>query len=334
MTRPTDEVRGAVRASLAAQPQPASPVALVGCSGGADSLALAAGAAQAGRQVGWSVAALVVDHGLQPDSAAVAERAAAHCRELGLEPVLVRAVDVPDSDQGPEAAARTARYQAFAAAADELGASALLLAHTLDDQAESVLLGLARGSGSRSLAGMARARPLSPGSPVQLLRPMLAITRETVLAACKAWGLNPWEDPHNADPAYTRVRVRRTALPALAEALGPGVPQALARSADLLRDDDAALTAWAQQVADQIAGASDGALTCRDLATHPAAIRRRVLRQAAHRGGVPTAALTAVHLRALDDLVGRGRPGAAVRLPGGVEAVVRCGRLEFARRQE
>lgn len=327
MTRPTDAIRGAVRASLAgvADPGP-QPLAIVACSGGADSLALAAGTAQAVAAVGWRAAAVVVDHQLQAGSAAVAARAAQQCRDLGLYPVLVEAVDVV-ANGGPEAAARAARYAALARVAEALPARAVLLAHTLDDQAETVLLGLARGSGARSLQGMP-ARCVVPGAPTaELLRPLLGITREVTQRACAAWQLQPWHDPHNRDPRYARVRVRADALPALSAALGPGVPQALARTADLLRDDEELLSA----LAGQLLASLPLPLRCVDLAAQPPSLRRRVLRQLALQRGCPPAAVTASHIYALDAAVIAGRGGAEVRLPGGVTAVTRYGRLDFVK---
>jgi len=339
MTRPTDAVRSAVRAALrAAPPDPpgdGAPLALVACSGGADSLALAAGASQAARSARWRAGAVIVDHQLQQGSAEVCGATAATCRGLGLDPVVVLAVDVARAG-GPEAAARRARYDAFARAASATGAAAVMVAHSLDDQAETVLLGLARGSGARSLAGMPAQAPL-PGAAAWLLRPLLGLTREQLEAACREFGLRPWQDPHNSDPRFTRARVRHRLLPALAEALGPGVPQALARTAILLRDDDEALTAAAEAVLGSMLAESpgSGSFRCRDLAAHPAAIRRRVLLRLAVMAGAPAASITAQHLFALDDLAtGRAASTAAVALPGCVNARVDCGRLVLARRQE
>jgi tRNA(Ile)-lysidine synthase len=143
------DLRRAVRAAL-----PAEGLVLVALSGGPDSLALAAATAfeAAGR-----AGAVIVDHGLQAGSAAIAEAAAEQARSLQLDPVIVVAVTV-GADGGPEAAARAARYRALSEAAASLGASAVLLGHTLDDQAETVLLGLARGSGATSLQGMRACR--------------------------------------------------------------------------------------------------------------------------------------------------------------------------------
>lgn len=260
------QVRRAVRRSLASlHPQdlagthaPTARLALVGLSGGADSLALAAALAAEAGAAGWRAGALVVDHALQEGSAATAERAAEQARALGLDPVVVRRVAVR-SGSGPEAAAREARYAAFEEVAAELGAAAILTAHTRDDQAEQVLLALARGSGTRSIAGIPPIRTLSDTCVLQ--RPLLAaepgVTRATTVAACAELGLAPWSDPHNADPTYARVRVRERALPALARELGPGVTAGLARSADLAREDAEALDAWAESAVAELAGLAE-----------------------------------------------------------------------------
>lgn len=223
-----------------------SPLVLVGLSGGADSLALAAAAAFEAPRGRVRAGAVVVDHGLQPGSAEVAARAARQARALGLDPVLVRRVAVP-AGGGPEGAAREARYGAFARAVRETGAAAILTAHTRDDQAEQVLLALARGSGTRSLAGIPPERELAAGAAI--LRPFLApapgITRAITAAACDEQGLDAWRDPHNGDHAFARVRVRERALPTLERELGPGIAAALARTADLAREDADALDAAA-----------------------------------------------------------------------------------------
>jgi tRNA(Ile)-lysidine synthase len=205
-------VRVAVRAVLSTL-EPGARV-LVACSGGADSLALAEAVAFEAPKLAVAAGAVVVDHGLQDGSAAVAARAAAQCRRLGLDPVEVVAVQVEDGRAGPEAAARAARYAALEAAAERLGAELVLLGHTRDDQAEGVLLGLARGSGARSLSGM-------PARRGRYARPLLGLSRSQPAAAAAASGLRPWEDPHNADPAYARVRAR-SLLAALEAELGPG----------------------------------------------------------------------------------------------------------------
>jgi tRNA(Ile)-lysidine synthase len=245
---------------------------LVALSGGPDSLALAAATAFVGPRLGIRAGAVIVDHQLQSGSDAVAERAAAQAAALGLAPVRVVRVTVGDSG-GPEASARAARYDGLASVAAEVGAVAVLLGHTLDDQAETVLLGLARGSGSGSLQGMA---------PVAGLyrRPLLGIPRSTTVQACADAGLEPWNDPHNDDRRYARVRVRTNVLPALEAELGPGVAEALARTADQLREDEEAFATMIEEVAEELAEFVDGgiALPVAALAANPAAVRQRLIR--------------------------------------------------------
>ena len=198
------DVRRAVRASLAALAPASSttaPLVLVALSGGPDSLALAAATAFEAPRAGLRAGAVIVDHGLQPGSADAAAAAAAQAQHLGLDPVRIERV-VVGTEGGPEAAARAARYAALTRVADETGAVAVLLGHTLDDQAETVLLGLARGSGAASLTGMSRVAGL-------YRRPLLGIRRSTTVQCCADSGLEPWLDPQNDDGAFARVRVRR-----------------------------------------------------------------------------------------------------------------------------
>ncbi len=164
------------------------PLVLVACSGGPDSLALACIAAHFARRSDVRVGAVVVDHGLQADSAEVAASTAETLTNLGLHPVLTERVQVPQGSMGPEMAARTARYGAFERAVQHTGARAVLLGHTLDDQAETVLLGLGRGSGTRSLAGMP---PVRIENGVTYLRPFLALRRADMLNICEAEGVAP-----------------------------------------------------------------------------------------------------------------------------------------------
>jgi tRNA(Ile)-lysidine synthase len=310
------QLRGAVRPFLTDSVQPV----LVACSGGADSLALAAAVAFEAPRAGALAGAVTIDHGLQPGSAERAERTAGVLRSLGLDPVRVVRVDVGDAG-GPEAAARTARYAALAAAAREHGAC-IALGHTLDDQAETVLLGLGRGSGPRSVAGMVEHR--SAGG-VDWWRPLLGIRRRTTRAACAAQELPVWDDPWNADPAYTRVRLRTEVLPLLEEVLGGGVAPALARTAAQVREDLDALDALA---AAELArwGAE---LPAVEVSALPAALRRRVLRGWLLAGGVPD--LQAVHLAAVDALTTRWRGQGRVDLPGGAGVVRTSGRLVLLR---
>ncbi|MFD6097896.1 tRNA lysidine(34) synthetase TilS [Nocardiopsis flavescens] len=312
-------VRSAVRRALA--PLPADTTVLVACSGGADSLALAGAAAFEAPRLGLRAGAVTVDHGLQEGSAERAEKVAAVLAGLGLDPVSVRAVEVSGTG-GPEGAARTARRAALAGAAAEHAPAAVLLGHTLDDQAETVLLGLARGSGARSLSGMA---PSSGG----LLRPLLDLDRATVRAACAAMGLTPWEDPHNADPRFSRSRVRHDTLPALERTLGPGVAAALARTASLLRADADALDSLALELGSR-ARAPEG-LSAEVLGAAPEALRSRVLRRAALDAGCPAGALTSRHVREVDRLVTAWRGQAHLDLPGGVRARRVAGHVRFER---
>ena len=300
--------RAAVRASLR-DVAPGARV-VVAVSGGADSLALAAATAHEAPRLRLHAAAVTVDHGLQAGSAQRAEAVALTCRVLGLDPVEIRRVQVGRVG-GPEGAARVARY----AALDEADADVVLLGHTLDDQAETVLLGLARGSGARSLSGMREENG-------RYRRPFLGVRRTETRAACRALGLDVWHDPHNADPSYLRVRVRREVLPALESAMGPGVVEALARTGDQLRADADALDEWAAKVA---ADSPDVEV----LAALPPAVRARVLRRAAIDAGAPAGALTAAHVAEMDRLVTDWHGQGSVSLPGGLVAERRYDRLQL-----
>ncbi|WP_435737055.1 tRNA lysidine(34) synthetase TilS [Cellulosimicrobium sp. PMB13] len=336
------DARRAVRAALA--DLAAGDLVLVACSGGADSTALAAAAAFVAPRLGLRAGAVVVDHGLQEGSAEVAAEAADRCRGLGLDPVEVRRVVVPASGAGPEADARDARYAALDAAATAQGAVAVLLGHTLDDQAETVLLGLARGAGGRSLAGMAPRRGI-------LRRPFLGLRRTDTEAVCRTLALDWWDDPTNDVPggagrrvagaasgpgpgAPLRSRVRAAVVPVLVEVLGPGAVPALARTADLLRDDADLLDALAAGLLDRALVAPDvgpvGTVVELDLdvlATAHPALRRRALRAAALRAGCPASDLFGVHVDALDALVVDWRGQGAVHLPGDLRGRRSCGRL-------
>ena len=305
-------VRAAVRVALA--DLTAGDLVLVAVSGGADSLALAAAAGWVAPKLGLRAGAIVVDHQLQAESATVASAAAHACRGQGLDPVVVESVSVGTAG-GPEAAARTARYGAIDAVAERLDARAVLLGHTLDDQAETVLLRLARGSGARSLSAMA---PLAG----RYRRPLLGVRRADTRQVCEWHRLAPWDDPHNADPRFARVRVREAAIPVLEQALGPGVSEALARSAELLREDADALDEWAAKAA------ADG-LDLAALSAVPAAVRRRVLRAAAAEAGSPAGQLSAAHIGEMDRLVTDWHGQGPVSLPGGLVAARECGRLTF-----
>ncbi len=304
------EVRRAVRAGLAGI-EPGSSV-VVALSGGADSLALAAAVAFEAPKLGLTAIAVIVDHGLQEGSPDAAASAAAKARTLGLDARIAR-VDV-DTEGGPEAAARASRYAALEAHARAAGAAAILTAHTLDDQAETVLLGLARGSGTASLQGMAPAS--TPASGTRLMRPLLGVRRATTRAACAAEGHEPWDDPHNADLRFARVRVRTRVLPVLEAELGPGIAEALARTAEQAREDAEAFDL-------QVARAIDGlvepvgegiAIPVAGLASLSAAVRHRVIRSvvAAEFAASLTRAQTLEVARLVTDWSGQG----PIDLPG------------------
>ena len=284
-------------------------------------MALAAALAFEARDAGVRAGGVTVDHGLQPGSERRARRTAALLAELGLDPVLVLGVDATGPG-GPEAAARGARYAALAGAAAEHDAR-VALGHTLDDQAETVLLGLGRGSGPRSVAGMVAERA---DDGVVWWRPLLGVRRETTRRACADQGLPVWDDPWNADPAYTRVRLRTEVLPLLEDVLGGGVAPALARTAGLLREDlDALDRMAAAELARLAAEAGDGSLPARPLAPLPDAVRRRVLRGWLLAAGVRD--LQSVHLQAVEALVTRWRGQGRVDLPGGVGVLRASGSL-------
>jgi len=316
----------------------------VACSGGADSLALAAG-------LSWLDAhepdplrestALVVDHGLQPDSGEVAADVVGMLQRLGLDASSVRVEVSRDDPDGLEAAARKARYEVLTRGDVDL----VLLGHTMDDQAETVLLGLARGSGTRSLAGMSARWVVSMGSSgsespertargasnrhVTLVRPLLGLRRTATRQACADWGLTPWDDPMNNDPRFTRVRARRL-LPVMEDALGPGLVEALARTAALARDDADYLDAEAALALSPSGGGpdcvrmtvgDDSALPVETVAAAPPALQGRIVRQWLAGQGV--AELSYERTQAVLALVTDWRGQASVDLPGGVRVTRR-----------
>jgi len=282
---------------------------------------MAAALAFVAPRAGLRAGGVTVDHGLQQGSAERATALAALMCKLGLDPAL--SIKVTPAN-GNEAAARAVRYEGLDRTAREHHATAVLLGHTLDDQAETVLLGLARGSGSRSLAGMPARRGL-------YRRPLLALRRASTAAACAALGLEPWQDPHNHDFRFTRARVRHQLIPALEEALGPGVAEALARTASQLRADAECLDDLAFAESGQLRGdCSDPAgLDARHLNDLPRAIRTRVLRDAAVMAGCPDGALTAGHVERIEELVTAWRGQRWVDLPGGVRARRQHGKVWF-----
>lgn len=284
---------------------------LVAVSGGADSLALAEAAKLEADKLALNLIGVTVDHQLQVGSDLQAESVV---KQLSF-PCLIEKVKVEITD-GVEASARRARYEALARVAKEKGAVAVLLGHTKDDQAETVLLGLARGSGARSLSGMAAETGI-------YRRPFLNITRAQTLAACKELKLNPWQDPHNDDLSFLRVRVRKEVLPMMEKNLGPGISDALVRSANLLRDDADALDKLAADF-----WREDNSLTISALEALPKAIRTRVLRLALFEKGVMQ--LTADQIGQVDALISNWKGQGEVSLPSGVKVSRISGRLTLS----
>jgi tRNA(Ile)-lysidine synthase len=306
-------VRLAVRTNLLAAPDAS---VLVACSGGADSLALLAATVFEGHKRDSRVIGVTVDHGLQDGSAEHASHVVEQMAGLGADETVAVRVDVHASGQGPEAAAREARYAVLEEMAQRFGSGTVLLGHTLDDQAETVLLGLTRGSGGRSLAGMRR------GFDV-FRRPLLDITRAQTEVACRAQGIEWWNDPHNEDPRFTRSRVRHRVLPVLEEELGPGVSGALARTADQLRADTEALDELAARALREAAVAGSADYRTPDLEPLPWGLRTRVLRLAAVGAGAIGSELTYRHVLAVSDLVLASESSVRdkqVQLPGHVTA--------------
>jgi tRNA(Ile)-lysidine synthase len=302
-------VRLAVRRSVTASTAPV----LVACSGGADSLALLAATVFELRGSRARVVGATIDHGLQGGSADHAARVVAQMAALGVDETATIRVTVDPGPGGIEAGARDARYAALSQLAAHFGAGQVLLGHTSDDQAETVLLGLARGSGGRSLQGMRRS---FDEDGVLFERPMLDLGRAHTEQACRAEGIEWWEDPQNADPRFLRSRVRHTVLPMLERELGPGVADALARTAEQLRAD--------MDVIDTIAGLAlerarvVGGIDLKQVEILDAAIQTRVIRSALIEAGAIASELTYAHVLA----VLGADPGKEIQLPGHLTAYI------------
>jgi len=316
MTDAIVAIRNAVKPHLAQLE--AGDVLFVAVSGGADSLALAYAILAESQPLAITAIAVTIDHQLQSGSSAQAEKVEKQLKEFGYEKVITEKV-VVDSKSGLEAGARDARYQALSACAEKEKATKIFLGHTRDDQAETVLLGLARGSGTRSLSGMAVENGM-------YIRPLLNITRTETEAACREIGIDPWNDPHNGNTEFSRVRVRTEILPIMEAKLGPGIAAALARSASILRDDADALDALAQN---EISQSDLANLDCEHLSMLARAIRSRILRAAIYAAGAPQGSITADHLAGVEALVTSWRGQGALSLPGGVKVERISGRLSL-----
>lgn len=316
MTQAVVALRNAVKPLL--EKLEAGDNVLVAVSGGADSLALANVVLLESKALAIRPLAVTIDHQLQNSSAAQAEKVARQLTEMGYEKVFIEKVIVT-TEAGLEAGARSARYKALAQCAEKTNAVKIFLGHTRDDQAETVLLGLSRGSGARSLSGMAQVNG-------KYVRPFLSITRQETEQACKDLGLEFWNDPHNFDTEFTRVKIRREILPLMESKLGPGISAALARSASLLRDDADALDDLA---ATEISHLNLADIDCDYLAALPRAIRTRILRSAVYACGAPEGSISADHVAAIEALVTSWRGQGALALPGGVKVERISGRLSL-----
>jgi tRNA(Ile)-lysidine synthase len=319
MTSALLDLRNAVRPFL--ENLTAGDSAIVAVSGGADSLALAYALIKEAPSLAITLIAVTIDHQLQTGSGDQAKKVQEQLKSMGYQEVIVEKVLVVEKS-GVEADARTARYAALDAIAHAYGASQIFLGHTRDDQAETVLLGLARGSGTRSLSGMATING-------KYARPFLQLTRLQTVAACDEAAITPWSDPHNANEKFSRVRVRNKVMPVMEEEIGPGIAAALARSAAILRDDADALDEMAQAVISRV-DLSD--LDCAALAELPRAIRSRVLRAAIYAAGAPSGSVSADHLSGVEALVTSWRGQGEASLPGGVKVARISGRLSLLAR--
>jgi len=292
----------------------------IGVSGGADSLALAAASKLEAENFEIDLIAVVVDHKLQENSEKIAQFAKQQLISLGYKDVFIGQANVKITD-GLEASARRARYKVFQQAIETYGATSFLLGHTKNDQAEGVLLGLARGSGTKSLSGMQEVSGI-------FIRPLLTIDRLTTEAACREVGIDFWVDPHNSNQEFARVRVRENILPLLENEIGPGITDALARSAKLLREDAIALDQWAEEVFGKIEPSSIEISLLTDL---PIAIRSRILRLAIYAMGAPAGSISAAHIEPIEALVSDWRGQGHTALPGGVKVSRISGRLSLSR---
>ncbi|MGO1594330.1 MAG: tRNA lysidine(34) synthetase TilS [Ancrocorticia sp.] len=330
----TAAARRAVRDTLNQADIGAGSRLLLAVSGGSDSMALAAAALFVSRHDGLLIDTITVDHGLRPESVDEARAVAAQLENMGVSRAHVARVNGADAaaTAGPEGTARAARYAAIAHQAQE-GTAAVLLGHTADDQAETVLLGLARGSGARSIRGMLPIGPLPEYPGIRALRPLLGMRRADLRAGLTSAGIAWWDDPTNEPTSPWRAKdgtqlrrsaVRSHALRALEEDLGSGVVKNLARTAQLLQADDEALTSWAAREREGLGREPD----IKKLRGLPAAVRTRILRALALEAGARAGELVGWHIDHLDELVTGPGGARGIDLPG-VRAVQSGGRITF-----
>ncbi len=320
MINPPIEMQNAVQNLL--KDFDAGDLVLVGCSGGADSLALAWTTLVVGKRLELKTGAVIVDHQLIPESNSVALNAKKQCEELGIQEVIIKKVNVEQNHEGLEAAARIARYEAFENVLHETNAQAILLAHTQDDQAETVLMRLTRGSGAKSLSGMAQVSG-------KYLRPFLHLRKKLVHDSLDLIGLKAWQDPANTDHQFLRVKVRNELMPKIVEVLGESAISSLDKTSQLLRLDNQALEELAQQFFDSQKDVKTNGLEISELEKLPEAIRTRVLRIFAIASGVHPGPFSFEHIEAIDALVKNWHGQGNVDLPGFIQATRVDGSLRF-----
>jgi len=320
MINPPIEMQNAVQNLL--KEFDAGDYVLVGCSGGADSLALVWTTLVVGKRLELKVGAIIVDHQLFPESNDVALNAKKQCEELGIQEVIIKKVNVEHNHEGLEAAARIARYEAFENVLHETNAQAILLAHTQDDQAETVLMRLTRGSGAKSLSGMAQVSG-------KYLRPFLHLRKKLVHDSLDLIGLKAWQDPANTDHQFLRVKVRHELMPKIVEVLGESAISSLDKTSQLLRLDNQALEELAQQFFKSQKDVKTNGLEISELEKLPEAIRTRVLRIFAIASGVHPGPFSFEHIEAIDALVKNWHGQGNVDLPGFIQATRVDGSLRF-----
>ncbi|MDA2977376.1 MAG: tRNA lysidine(34) synthetase TilS [Actinomycetota bacterium] len=320
MINPPIELQNAVQ-NLLKDLDPGDLV-LVGCSGGADSLALVWTTSVVGKRLELKTGAVIVDHQLISESNDVAQNAEKQCEELGIEKVIIKKVEVNQTNEGLEAAARIARYEAFENVLHETNAKVILLAHTQDDQAETVLMRLTRGSGAKSLSGMSAISG-------KYLRPFLHLRKKIVHDSLDLIGMKAWQDPANFDNQYLRVKVRQELMPKLIEVLGEGAISSLDKTSQLLRLDNQALDDLAQKFVDAQDDVKKKGLKVKELENLPEAIRTRVLKICAVASGVHPGPFSFEHIEAIDALVKNWHGQGNVDLPGFIQATRVDGSLRF-----
>ena len=320
MINPPIELQNAVQ-NLLKDLDPGDLV-LVGCSGGADSLALVWTTSVVGKRLEIKTGAVIVDHQLISESNDVAQNAKKQCEQLGIEKVIIKKVEVNQTNEGLEAAARIARYEAFENVLHETNAKVILLAHTQDDQAETVLMRLTRGSGAKSLSGMSAISG-------KYLRPFLHLRKKIVHDSLDLIGMKAWQDPANFDNQYLRVKVRQELMPKLIEVLGEGAISSLDKTSQLLRLDNQALDDLAQQFVDAQDDVKKKGLKVKELENLPEAIRTRVLKICAVASGVHPGPFSFEHIEAIDALVKNWHGQGNVDLPGFIQATRVDGSLRF-----